>query len=402
MAARLVAAVLCCVLLTGTAHAQIGSERYSSMVVEARSGRLISAVNPDELRYPASLTKMMTLYMVFEALRDRRISLHQSVHMSATAAAMPPTKLGIPPGSRLTVEEAILALITRSANDAAAALGEMLGGDEERFARIMTLRARALGMSRTVFRNASGLPDVRQVTTARDMALLGRRLLHDFPREYSYFSTTTFRFRGKVFRNHNYLLDAYPGADGMKTGYINASGFNLVTSALRANVRLVGVVIGASRGGERDLHMMALLDQGFDKMEVPLATREARSRMPTLISSAQAAPAPAPVRTHTILATRAKASAPTERAQPTGGAWAVQVGAFTTSQAAHKAAAAAGRIAPAGTTHVAAVTVKNKRTFRAQLISLSQTQATAACAALKRARSACMPIRPSSGAVARR
>ena len=226
------------------ATAQIGSDRYSSLVMEARTGRLISAVNPDELRYPASLTKMMTLYMVFEALRDRRIALHQGVPISADAAAMPPTKLGLPPGGRLTVEEAILGLVTRSANDAAAALGELLGGDEGRFARIMTLRARALGMRSTVFRNASGLPDGEQVTTARDMATLARRLLFDFPHEYRYFSTASFKFRGQVFRNHNNLLDAYPGTDGIKTGYIDASGFNLVTSSVRGNQRLIGVVLG--------------------------------------------------------------------------------------------------------------------------------------------------------------
>ena len=155
------------------ARAQIGSDRYSSIVIDAATGNVLSAVNADELRHPASLTKMMTLYMVFEALRDRRIALDQLVPVSSHAASMSPSKLGLLPGTRITVEQAILGLVTKSANDAAAALGELLGGDEERFAQMMTLRARALGMTRTVFRNASGLPDPEQVTTARDLATAG-------------------------------------------------------------------------------------------------------------------------------------------------------------------------------------------------------------------------------------
>jgi D-alanyl-D-alanine carboxypeptidase len=255
------------------ARAQIGSDRYSSIVVEAATGSIISAVNPDELRHPASLTKMMTLYMVFEALRDRRIGLNQLVPVSAHASAMSPTKLGLMPGTRISVEEAILGLVTKSANDAAAALGEMLGGDEMRFAQMMTLRARALGMSRTVFRNASGLPDFEQVSTARDLALLGRRLVQDFPVEYRYFSVPQFRWRGRVIFNHDQLLERYPGTDGIKTGYVEASGFNLVTSTVRGNLRLVGVVMGASRAAERDLHMIALLDQAYEKLDIPVAPR---------------------------------------------------------------------------------------------------------------------------------
>src|SRR3954453_13320196 len=163
------------------AAAQIGSDRYASMVIDAQSGTVISAANPDEYRYPASLTKMMTIYMLFEAVRDHRVSITDPVPVSAWASSMPPTKLGLLPGSYITVEQALLGLVTKSANDAAAALGEMLGGDEERFAQMMTLRARGLGMSRTTFRNASGLPDWGQVTTARDMVILARHLIQDFP-----------------------------------------------------------------------------------------------------------------------------------------------------------------------------------------------------------------------------
>ena len=389
---RRMAQLVCGVLLAGVvlavapAQAQIGSERYSSLILDARTGRTISAVNPDELRHPASLTKMMTLYMTFEALRDRRISLHQSVPMSVHSASMSPTKLGVPPGGRLTVEEAILGLVTRSANDAAAALGELLGGTEDRFARVMTLRARALGMSQTVFRNASGLPDWDQVTTARDMATLGRRLLFDFPQEYKYFSTAHFRFRGQSFRNHNNLLDTYPGADGIKTGYIDASGYNLVSSAVRGNVRLIGVVMGAARGWERDLHMVALLDQGFEKMDVPVAPRVA-GRMPMLVSAASAAPAAAPV-----VAQRPRPSA----------RWAVQVGAFTTEKAARQAAVTARKIADSGEARVETVTVQRRHSFRAQVTGLTQAEVQEACSLLSRRKIPCLPIRPEGGQIASR
>ena len=182
---------------------------------------------------------------------------------------MEPSKLGLMPGTRLTVEEAILGLVTKSANDAAAALGELLGGSEDRFAQMMTLRARALGMSHTTFTNASGLPDPDQWTTARDLAILARHLLTDFPGFYPYFSTPSFTFQRRVIFNHDRMLQSYPGADGMKTGYTEASGHNLVTSAVHSGVRLIGVVLGASSNPERDAHMAALLNQGFDQLDVP-------------------------------------------------------------------------------------------------------------------------------------
>jgi D-alanyl-D-alanine carboxypeptidase len=254
---------------------------------------VLSAANADEPRYPASLTKMMTIYMLFEALRDRRVGLDELVPVSVHAASMSPSKLGLLPGTSITVEQALLGLVTKSANDAAAALGELIGGgDEERFAQMMTLRARALGMSHTTFRNASGLPDLDQVTTARDLALLARHLIQDYPVEYHYFSVPSFVFHGRTILNHDRMLQTYPGADGLKTGYIDASGCNLVTSAVRGDVRLVGVVLGASNGAERDTHMASLLDAGFDRMGVPISRGEPRIRMPALIAAASAATLP--------------------------------------------------------------------------------------------------------------
>ncbi|WP_198371204.1 D-alanyl-D-alanine carboxypeptidase family protein, partial [Roseomonas rosulenta] len=263
-----IAALLAACLAPGPAAAQIGSDRYAAIVLESRTGRVLIAANADDQRYPASLTKMMTLYMLFEALRDGRVQLTTPIRMSEEAASRPPSKLGLPVGATLSVEQAILALVTKSANDVAAAVGEHLAGSEERFGQMMTLRARAIGMTRTTFRNASGLPDPDNVTTARDMATLGQRLINDFPNRYHYFSTVHFNWGRAMIRNHNRMLGDYEGADGIKTGFIRDSGFNIVTSALRDGVRLVGVTMGGSSWVERDRHMGALLDQGFAQMGV--------------------------------------------------------------------------------------------------------------------------------------
>ncbi len=271
------------------AFAQVGSSRYSSIVVDNSTGRVIEAANADDLRFPASLTKLMTLYMAFEALRDHRITLGQTVPVSARAAAMKPSKLGLVPGSYFTVSDAILAMVTKSANDAACALGELLGGDEARFAQMMTLRARALGMTQTTFRNASGWPDPEQTTTARDLALLAHHLIQDFPENYHYFSEPVFYFHGRPIPNHDHMLVEYDGADGLKTGYTLASGHNLVTSALRGQVRLIGVVLGAKSNDERDAHMASLLDDGFEQLGVPVKRHPAAHfRMPVLLASADA------------------------------------------------------------------------------------------------------------------
>lgn len=255
-------------VLPGPAAAQIGSDRYAAMVLDARNGNVLIAANADEQRYPASLTKMMTLYMVFDALREGRVQLNTPIRMSETAASRPPSKLGLPVGTTLTVEQAILALVTKSANDVASAVGEHLAGSEDRFAQQMTLRARSIGMTRTTFRNASGLPDPDNVTTARDMATLGLRLYRDHPNRYHYFGTVHFAWGRQQIRNHNRMLGDYDGVDGIKTGFIRDSGFNIVTSAQRDGVRLVGVTMGGSSWVERDRHMGVLLDQGFAQVGV--------------------------------------------------------------------------------------------------------------------------------------
>lgn len=300
-----------CAAFTGPANAQITArDRYASMVVEARNGQVLSAANADETRHPASLTKMMTLYMLFEAMREGRLNLGTPIRVSAEAASRPPSKLGVPAGGSISTETAILALVTRSANDIAAAVGEALAGDEDAFARAMTMRARSLGMTRTTFRNASGLPDPEQVTTARDMVLLGRRLIADFPDHYHYFSVQYFAHGNRMIRNHNGMLRDYPGTDGIKTGFINASGFNIVTSAQREGVRLVGVVFGGSSWPQRNNHMAELLDDGFQRMGVRSVPVMA-SAAPRVVAGRDPTVGPGPRRVRVQTATR-----PATQAQP--------------------------------------------------------------------------------------
>ncbi|MCZ8150605.1 MAG: serine hydrolase, partial [Roseomonas sp.] len=302
------------IVLAAPATAQIGGPRYAAIVVDNRSGNVLVAANADETRHPASLTKMMTLYMVFEALREGRFALDSRITFSEEAASRPPSKLGIQAGQSITVEQAILALVTRSANDVAAAVGERLsGGSEARFGQMMTMRARALGMTRTTFRNASGLPDSEQVTTARDMATLGRRLIADFPERYHYFGVSHAQFGGLRIRNHNRMLESYEGVDGIKTGFINASGFNIVTSASRGGRRVVGAVFGGTSWHERDRHMASLLDRGFDQLGVAGA---ATAQAPGLLRTAQAASLPGRAAAQPVGTTQAAPRTTAPRAQP--------------------------------------------------------------------------------------
>ncbi len=236
------------------------SPRPAAIVVDAKSGKVMYSEDPDGLRYPASLTKMMTLYMVFEALESGRISLQSRVPVSKFASAQAPSKLGVKAGSTFSVEQGILALVTRSANDCSTALAEFLGGSEPRFGKIMTAKARALGMTRTVYHNANGLPDPRQVTTARDQARLGLALRKHYPQYYSYFSTRNFKYGKQTIGNHNRLLGVVRGVDGIKTGFTRAAGFNLVTSANVDGRSIVGVVMGSPTGASRNAKMRRLVE----------------------------------------------------------------------------------------------------------------------------------------------
>jgi D-alanyl-D-alanine carboxypeptidase len=245
---------------------------YASIVVDANSGAVMQATNADSPRHPASLTKIMTLYLLFERLEQGKIKLTTDLPVSAHAAVQAPSKLGLKPGESIRVETAIRAIVTKSANDVAVIVAEALGGDEANFAKMMTAKARALGMTQTVYRNASGLPEDQQITTARDQAVLGRAIQDRFPTYYTYFSTRTFEYRGASIRNHNHLLGAIEGVDGIKTGYIHESGFNIVTSVRRANRHILAVVFGGRSAEARDARVRSLIDNNINIAAVKRTT----------------------------------------------------------------------------------------------------------------------------------
>lgn len=275
------------------AHAK-SNPRYASIVMDADTGMILHQRYADKQLHPASLTKIMTLLMVFERLERGQIRLNDRIYISKHAAGMVPSKLGLAAGSTIRVQDAIYALVTKSANDIAVAIAEHIGRNERNFAYMMTRRARAIGMNNTTFRNASGLHDPRQISTARDMAMLARHVIREHPRYYRYFSRKNFTYAGKTYRNHNRLMNSYKGMDGMKTGYIQASGFNLVGSAVRNDRRLIGVVFGGRTSKSRNAHMAKLLDQGFGKVKdirvaglnVPLPPR--KPGLVTALNSLQA------------------------------------------------------------------------------------------------------------------
>ncbi|MEO0399110.1 MAG: D-alanyl-D-alanine carboxypeptidase [Pseudomonadota bacterium] len=286
-----------------TASPAEANSKYAAFVAHAGSGDVLFSRYADKKLYPASLTKMMTLYLLFEEIEAGRLSLDSELKVSTRASGQPPSKLGVRAKSTIDVETAIKALVVKSANDVAVVVAESISGTEWQFAQKMTTRARSLGMRRTTFRNASGLPNRRQITTARDLATLSRRVIQDFPQYYHYFGTKSFAWNGRTYRTHNALVRNYQGADGLKTGYTRRSGFNLATTATRDGHRLIGVVLGGRSGRTRDAHMRKILDQSFARIK----------KSPSLIASLHR-DAPAPRMKPTLvaqLAREAEAAAPT-------------------------------------------------------------------------------------------
>src|SRR6202012_3749854 len=254
--------------------------QFSSIIVDANSGATRASTSPDGLRHPASLTKVMTLYLLFERMEANKMTLDTEMPVSEHAAEQDPTKLDLHPGSTLRVEDAIKGVVTKSANDAAVVIAEAIGGDESDFAKMMTRKARALGMTRTTYVNASGLPADEQLTTARDQATLARAIQDRFPRYYRYFATEAFNFHGHTVHGHNHLLGSVEGVDGIKTGYTRASGFNLITNLRRGNRHLVGVVLGGRSGGSRDAIMRSLLAENLDKASTTRTVAAITERSP--------------------------------------------------------------------------------------------------------------------------
>ena len=387
--------------------------KYASIIVEESSGRVLYSRSADKQLFPASLTKIMTLYLLFEALQNRRITLGTRMKVSKVAASRSPSKLYLKPGQTITVENAILALVTKSANDVATVVSEHLGGNERNFAKKMTRKAKAIGMKRTIFKNASGLPNQAQLSTARDMARLGIAIRRDFPQYFKYFNRTSFNWKGRKFRNHNKLLTQFKGTDGIKTGYINASGFNLVATTERNGVRLVGVVFGGKTGKSRDKHMISLLNRQFERIKpvqvksTPLPTTPL-SRPDNFLAANLQPKFQKPLVTNDLqIASRPLVRAETTSPAPTVNTlsrqmsvppplWSIQVGSFSRRVSAHKAAIKARQTArdtlnltPA---ELSVVTRGGLPLWRVQFRNLDENRARAACAALLSAGSTCIAL----------
>jgi len=367
------------------------ARQSAAFIVDAQSGAVLHSENAELKNRPASLTKMMTLYMTFEALRDGRLTLDTKMKVSQHAAAQSPTKLYLKPGSTIRVEDAILAAVTKSANDATTVLAEAIGGNEPAFARMMTQKAQALGMRRTQFRNATGLPDEEQVTTARDMAILAQRLYSHFPERTHYFSTTEFRWGKNRYNNHNRLLGTYRGVDGIKTGYTNASGFNLVTSVRRDGRHVYAVVLGGQTSGARDQKMRNLLDQTFARITpdaFSASVRTAELKKPAKLNKARTLSLKKP-------STKTVAVRATGKPQT----WGVQVGTFQVKARAHERARQAALVAPSllkpATVSIQKVAKPSKTLYRAILTGLSERGARQTCQILTSKKFQCLMIAPS-------
>lgn len=403
-------------------------DRYAEIVVEASTGYVLSEKNADKKLYPASLTKMMTMYLTFQALEQGKLSKNERVYVSKRAAAQEPSSLGLRPGDTIRIQDAILAIATKSANDCAVVLAEAVGGSEERFARLMTLKARQLGMKNTTFINASGLFKPGQVSTARDMSILSRALIRDYPKYYSYFNTSSFTYAGNTYRNHNKLMSSYRGMDGLKTGYVYASGYNLAASAVRNGTRLVGVVFGGQTARSRNSTMAQLLDRGFaDVSGVRVASLAQKApkpkpapvvavkRHPEIIpavaevlaeetevtaagieqgDTSEETPAqkkfaadfrPRPLNTTPVSAYQKIEPAARETAND-GSKWAIQIGAFSSHSAGSKALQFAKknlRGMVGGVESIAPLMTSRGMIYRARLAGLGRTDAAHACQILK-------------------
>ncbi len=419
-------------LLFPVSRADAGA--YSAIIIDARTGETVYSRHADSRRYPASLTKIMTLYMTFEALESGHLKLGQHIRVSKRAAGQTPSKLGLKAGSTITVQNAILAVVTKSANDAATVLAEAISGTEVKFSIEMTKRAARLGMVQTRFTNASGLPNRRQRTTARDMSTLALSLLNDYPGYYSIFSTREFSFAGRTHNNHNNLLDSYQGTDGIKTGYIRASGFNLVASVKRGDRQLIGVVFGGRSPTSRDKHLVELFDKVFATpastlvVHLPIAKPGSRPNVAVAVAAPPPVPVAQPAKTKPIaVATRATkypaatipavtAALQEETRDPLALAalarrdeadavainlWSVQVGAFLELSAAQAELNRAARVEPALFIRtdpvITEVKVEGRILYRARLVGLSEERARETCRTLWRQQMSCVAVAVSQG-----
>jgi D-alanyl-D-alanine carboxypeptidase (penicillin-binding protein 5/6) len=391
------------------------STKYSSIVVDARSGEVLYAKRPDAPRYPASITKVMTLYLTFEAISSGKLSLDDKVVFSPRASAQAPTKLGLRAGDSITVADAIQAMCTLSANDAAVAMAEKLGGTEQRFATLMTLRAQELGMQNTHFANANGLPDSRNLSSARDIAILSRAVMRDYPQYYGFFSERGFNFRGRYYPNHNHMLTDVPGVDGLKTGFTNASGYNIAISGVKDNRRLIVVVLGGPTRVTRDRTAEGLLLTGFDVMhrralgeDIKVAQNffeppaMAEATQPSIDQGdtddglrVQLASILPPKRTSNIQIVEPKSvdKFNAKGKKEAGGRWTVQVGSFSNRADAREQLAMVVKKFAQHFGGARGVAEKDGGKYRARFSGMSEGDAKDACRALKAKRQPCQVIR---------
>jgi len=402
--------------------------KYAAIVVDAKTGEVMYAKRADSPRYPASITKVMTLYLTFEALAAGKLKLDDRVVFSPRAAAQSPTKLGVAAGDSISVSDAMQAMAIKSANDAAVAMAEKLGGTESRFAAMMTLRAQELGMQNTHYANASGLPDSRQLTTARDIAILSRAVMRDYPQYYKLFSQQSFTFRGVTMNNHNHLLFRMPGVDGLKTGYTNASGYNLAVSAVRDNRRLIAVVMGGASNAARDNNAQDLLLTGFDitarrnrgeniTVAQNMFEPEPQSRVfepsieqgdveqdglsivlaaatnPKRVSSIKIVD-PSTTALHRAKADKDDRKADAKSRKKDAGKWMVQVGAFKTKSDAKEQIGLVNKRFSKHFANADGVADKAGRGYRARFGGFTEASAKSACKDMKAKRLACAVIAP--------
>lgn len=382
-----VALLLCTFIVLSFSMPAQANPKYASIVIDADTGAILSQRYADKRLHPASLTKVMTLILTFDAIRAGKVSLYDRVRISPYAASMVPSKIGLKPGETIRVKDAIYLLVTKSANDVAVALAEHLGGTEYQFAKMMTAKARSIGMRNTTFKNASGLHHSRQVSTARDMARMGRVLINNYNRYYHYFSKKSYRYRGVTYNNHNKLMRTYKGMDGLKTGYISKAGYNLIASAKRDGNRVIGVVFGGRSGKTRNAHMKTILDRGFVKMN-KLRLAQYRN-MPKPAKKPQTVLASLDKNTSSdTVALRArpqqKISEKSTSSNSAGSLWSVQIGAFKSRVKVDNLLKDAVKVLPQELNGAYPIIAPLRSAssgwmFRARLAGLTRNQAQSAC-----------------------
>ena len=370
------------------------AQDIASIVVDADTGEILSSVQPTRRWYPASTTKVMTAYLTFVAIENGTLTLDEVLTVSDNAANQPETSIGLRPGEKITVEDALEALIVRSANDAATLLAERIAGSEDRFAAMMSLKARAIGMTRTVFRNASGLPDDKQVTTAHDMAVLAQTILKEFPEYYHFFDVRTVTHDGQQLGTYNGFLGSFPGADGLKTGFTCGSGYNLVASAEQDGRRLIGVVFGAGNGGARTAEMIRIMGEGF--ADAPPADALTLATLPNATEGAEAEGPPFRLPpTECELGASVAADGPLSNVLP---GWAIVFGAYVDQTEAEavleKSRALLDGVLSKGRPAIVPRQTEGVSRFAALLVGLEQTDAQVACKHLWSVNAYCLALNP--------